>query len=139
MTRDVLLAPADNVRLVELCGPLDQHLHQIESRLGVEVRRRRWVVLTKDKNIRSNHLELRALLQAEVACVMLGGLLPDSVSIGGVVSPASLAIVALHGVWSPESANATRRSNTRRSAAAGAAAGWCWTASAASGASSLQP
>jgi phosphate starvation-inducible PhoH-like protein len=40
MTRDVLLAPADNVRLVELCGPLDQHLHQIESRLGVEVRRR---------------------------------------------------------------------------------------------------
>jgi phosphate starvation-inducible PhoH-like protein len=39
-TRDVLLAPADNVRLVELCGPLDEHLHQIESRLGVEVRRR---------------------------------------------------------------------------------------------------
>ncbi len=40
MTRDLLLAPADNIRLVELCGPLDQHLHQIESRLGVEVRRR---------------------------------------------------------------------------------------------------
>jgi phosphate starvation-inducible PhoH-like protein len=40
MTRDVLLAPADNVRLVELCGPLDAHLHQIETRLGVEVRRR---------------------------------------------------------------------------------------------------
>ncbi|MEP6883919.1 MAG: PhoH family protein [Gammaproteobacteria bacterium] len=40
MTRDVLLAPADNIRLVELCGPLDGHLHQIEARLGVEVRRR---------------------------------------------------------------------------------------------------
>jgi phosphate starvation-inducible PhoH-like protein len=40
MTREVLLAPADNVRLVELCGPLDEHLHQIEARLGVEVRRR---------------------------------------------------------------------------------------------------
>src|ERR1700722_10544453 len=40
LTRDVLLAPADNVRLVELCGPLDEHLHLIESRLGVEVRRR---------------------------------------------------------------------------------------------------
>ena len=40
MTRDLVLAPSDNVRLVELCGPLDQHLHQIESRLGVEVRRR---------------------------------------------------------------------------------------------------
>jgi phosphate starvation-inducible PhoH-like protein len=36
----VLLAPADNVRLVELCGPLDEHLRLIESRLGVEVRRR---------------------------------------------------------------------------------------------------
>jgi phosphate starvation-inducible PhoH-like protein len=40
MTREVLLAPADNVRLVELCGPLDEHLHLIEARLGVEVRRR---------------------------------------------------------------------------------------------------
>ena len=40
MTRDVLLVPADNVRLVELCGPLDEHLRLIESRLGVEVRRR---------------------------------------------------------------------------------------------------
>ena len=40
MTRELVLAPADNIRLVELCGPLDQHLHQIESRLGVEVRRR---------------------------------------------------------------------------------------------------
>jgi len=40
VTRDVLLAPLDNLRLVELCGPLDEHLHQIEARLGVEVRRR---------------------------------------------------------------------------------------------------
>ena len=35
-----MLAPADNGRLSELCGPLDEHLHQIEARLGVEVRRR---------------------------------------------------------------------------------------------------
>jgi phosphate starvation-inducible PhoH-like protein len=40
MTRDLVLAPADNIRLVELCGPLDGHLRQIEARLGVEVRRR---------------------------------------------------------------------------------------------------
>jgi phosphate starvation-inducible protein PhoH and related proteins len=39
-TRDLSFAPADNLRLVELCGPLDAHLHQIEARLGVEVRRR---------------------------------------------------------------------------------------------------
>jgi phosphate starvation-inducible protein PhoH and related proteins len=40
MTRDLLLAPADNVRLVELCGPLDEHLRQIETRLEVELKRR---------------------------------------------------------------------------------------------------
>jgi phosphate starvation-inducible protein PhoH and related proteins len=39
-SRELLLAPLDNVRLVELCGPLDEHLRLIESRLGVEVRRR---------------------------------------------------------------------------------------------------
>ena len=39
-TRDLSFAPADNLRLVELCGPLDAQLHQIEARLGVEVRRR---------------------------------------------------------------------------------------------------
>ena len=38
VARDLVLAPADNIRLVELCGPLD--LHQIEARLGVEVKRR---------------------------------------------------------------------------------------------------
>ena len=40
VTHDMLLDPADNIRLIELCGPLDEHLHQIEARLGVEVRRR---------------------------------------------------------------------------------------------------
>ena len=39
-TRDVLLDPADNIRLIELCGPLDEHLRLIESRLGVELKRR---------------------------------------------------------------------------------------------------
>ena len=40
MTRELVLQPSDNIRLVELCGPLDQHLHQIEATLGVEVKRR---------------------------------------------------------------------------------------------------
>jgi phosphate starvation-inducible PhoH-like protein len=34
------LAPADNDRLANLCGPLDENLRLVESRLGVEVRRR---------------------------------------------------------------------------------------------------
>ena len=40
MMRELVLQPSDNIRLVELCGPLDQHLHQIEATLGVEVKRR---------------------------------------------------------------------------------------------------
>ena len=39
-TRDLVLEPAENARLIELCGPLDEHLRLIESRLGVEIKRR---------------------------------------------------------------------------------------------------
>ena len=37
-----------------------------------EVGRRRWVVVTKDKNIRHNQIEHVALVRARVACFMLG-------------------------------------------------------------------
>lgn len=38
--REFQLEPADNARLADLCGPLDENLRLIESRLGVEIRRR---------------------------------------------------------------------------------------------------
>jgi phosphate starvation-inducible PhoH-like protein len=38
--RELLLDPADNERLAALCGPLDEHLRQIEGRLGVSIGRR---------------------------------------------------------------------------------------------------
>ncbi|WP_437572786.1 hypothetical protein [Sorangium sp. So ce542] len=59
---------------VTRCTRTDDHFAQNtpDTEWLVEVGRRRWVVLTKDKNIRSNQLELRALLEAKVACVMLG-------------------------------------------------------------------
>jgi len=38
--RDLTLEPADNVRLANLAGPFDEHLRQIELRLGVEVANR---------------------------------------------------------------------------------------------------
>jgi phosphate starvation-inducible PhoH-like protein len=38
--RDFDLEPGDNARLANLCGPLDENLRQIESRLDVEIRRR---------------------------------------------------------------------------------------------------
>ncbi len=38
--REFDLEPADNTRLANLCGPLDENLRLLESRLGVVVRRR---------------------------------------------------------------------------------------------------
>jgi phosphate starvation-inducible PhoH-like protein len=35
-----VLEPADNRRLAELCGQFDEHLRQVERRLGVEINRR---------------------------------------------------------------------------------------------------
>ena len=36
-SRDVVLEPADNSRLANLCGQFDEHLRQIERRLNVEI------------------------------------------------------------------------------------------------------
>jgi phosphate starvation-inducible PhoH-like protein len=38
--RDFLLEPFDNQRLASLCGQLDEHLRQIENRLGIEINNR---------------------------------------------------------------------------------------------------
>ena len=37
ISRDVILEPADNSRLANLCGQFDEHLRQIERRLNVEI------------------------------------------------------------------------------------------------------
>jgi phosphate starvation-inducible PhoH-like protein len=37
---DISLEPADNDRLAELCGQFDEHLRQLEQRLGVEINSR---------------------------------------------------------------------------------------------------
>ena len=39
-TLDLELEPEDNARLANLCGPLEQHLRQIERRLGIEISNR---------------------------------------------------------------------------------------------------
>ncbi len=39
-TEDFELTPVDNERLANLCGPFDEHLRQIELRLGVEINNR---------------------------------------------------------------------------------------------------
>lgn len=37
---DFILTPEDNQQLRSLCGQLDEHLHQLEQRLGIEVSNR---------------------------------------------------------------------------------------------------
>ena len=37
ISRDIVLEPADNQRLANLCGQFDEHLRQIETRLDVEI------------------------------------------------------------------------------------------------------
>lgn len=37
---DITLEPADNPRLANLCGPFNQHIQQLENRLGVEINNR---------------------------------------------------------------------------------------------------
>ncbi|CAM3157977.1 PhoH family protein [Xenorhabdus nematophila] len=39
-TQEIFLEPADNQRLMSLCGPLDDNLKQLEHRLGIEINRR---------------------------------------------------------------------------------------------------
>ncbi|MCG8325671.1 MAG: PhoH family protein [Thiotrichales bacterium] len=37
---ELVLSPIDNERLANLCGPLDEHLRQVEKRIGVEIHNR---------------------------------------------------------------------------------------------------
>ena len=40
LSADLVLDPSDNERLANLCGPLDEHLRQVERRMGVEINNR---------------------------------------------------------------------------------------------------
>jgi len=77
---DIEFEPADNDRLANLCGPMNEHLQQIEMRLGVEINNRNHhfqligeeadirmgaVILkdlynsTKDEQLTANHIHLQ--------------------------------------------------------------------------------
>jgi phosphate starvation-inducible PhoH-like protein len=61
--RDFTLDPEDNARLANLCGPFDEHLRQIELRLGVEINHRGSIfqVIGEDVSVRAAEKVLRAL------------------------------------------------------------------------------
>jgi phosphate starvation-inducible PhoH-like protein len=61
--RDFTLDPEDNARLANLCGPFDEHLRQIELRLGVEINHRGSIfqVIGADDSAKATEKVLRAL------------------------------------------------------------------------------
>jgi len=64
--RDFTLEPDDNERLANLNGPFDEHLRQIELRLGVEIANRGNVfrVTGADHSVRAAERVLRDLYEA---------------------------------------------------------------------------
>ena len=61
--RDFTLDPEDNARLANLCGPFDEHVRQVELRLGVEINHRGGIfqVIGDDHAARATEKVLRAL------------------------------------------------------------------------------
>ena len=64
--RNFALDPDDTQRLANLCGPFDEHLRQIELRLGVEINNRGNVfrVIGEDAAVQSGERVLRNLYAA---------------------------------------------------------------------------
>ena len=61
--REFVLAPADNERLANLCGPLDANLRLVETRLGVDLRRRGNAFLAQGDNAAAAESLLRELFR----------------------------------------------------------------------------
>lgn len=63
--RDIVLEPADNNRLANLCGQFDEHLRQIERRLGVEIANRgnRFRVIGQPGAARAGEIVLQELFR----------------------------------------------------------------------------
>ncbi len=65
-TIDVTLEPADTGRLADLCGQFDEHLRQLEARLGVEINNRgnRFRVIGDARSAQAAGEVLRALYES---------------------------------------------------------------------------
>ncbi|WP_413727057.1 PhoH family protein [Sodalis sp. RH19] len=74
-TKEIMLEPADNKRLMSLCGPFDDNIKQLERRLGIEINRRDNVFKLVGKP-----------LCVEAAANILLTLYVDTVPVRGVVA-----------------------------------------------------
>lgn len=77
-TSEIFLEPADNQRLISLCGPFDDNIKQLERRLGIEINRRnnRFKLIGKPLNINAASDVLRRLY---VDTAPIRGIIPDIV------------------------------------------------------------
>lgn len=75
-TQEIFLEPADNQRLMSLCGPFDDNIKQLERRLAIEINRRdnRFKLSGKPLNIQAASKILRQLY---VETAPLRGMIPD--------------------------------------------------------------
>jgi phosphate starvation-inducible PhoH-like protein len=84
--RDFTLEPDDTQRLANLCGPFDEHLRQIELRLGVEINNRGNVfrVIGEEPAVKSGERVLRNLYEATGHETLNGRILNVRLSEAGV-------------------------------------------------------
>ncbi|MEQ5403097.1 PhoH family protein [Providencia rettgeri] len=75
-TQEIFLEPADNQRLMSLCGPFDDNIKQLERRLAIEINRRdnRFKLSGKPLNIQAASKILRQLY---VDTAPVRGVIPD--------------------------------------------------------------
>lgn len=75
-TQEIFLEPADNQRLMSLCGPFDDNIKQLERRLAIEINRRdnRFKLSGKPLNIQAASKILRQLY---VETAPIRGIIPD--------------------------------------------------------------
>ncbi|OAT53180.1 PhoH-like protein [Providencia heimbachae] len=75
-TQEIFLEPADNQRLMSLCGPFDDNIKQLERRLAVEINRRdnRFKLSGKPLNVQAASKILRQLY---VDTSPIRGVIPD--------------------------------------------------------------
>ncbi|MBN4866322.1 PhoH family protein [Providencia stuartii] len=75
-TQEIFLEPADNQRLMSLCGPFDDNIKQLERRLAIEINRRdnRFKLSGKPLNVQATSKILRQLY---VDTAPVRGVIPD--------------------------------------------------------------
>lgn len=75
-TQEIFLEPADNQRLMSLCGPFDDNIKQLERRLAIEINRRdnRFKISGKPLNVQAASKILRQLY---VDTSPIRGIIPD--------------------------------------------------------------